>query len=110
VEQDIRLTEGESTVLGGLIEHDDNKAISGLPFLADIPGVRYFFSTEEKTQTEEEILIMLTPHIVRLPEVREAASSTPVAKEVLGPGARPFGPTEGLPPQLPQPPQPQPQQ
>jgi general secretion pathway protein D len=110
VEQDIRLTEGESTVLGGLIEHDDNKAISGLPFLADIPGVRYFFSTEEKTQTEEEILIMLTPHIVRLPEVREAASSTPVAKEVLGPGVRPFGPTEGLPPQLPQPPQPQPQQ
>ena len=103
VEQDIRLREGESTVLGGLIEHDDNRSISGLPFLADIPGVRYFFSTEEKTQMEEEILIMLTPHIVRLPEVREAASNTPVAKETFGPGPRPFALPGGVPPQPPQP-------
>jgi general secretion pathway protein D len=107
VEQDIRLREGESTVLGGLIEHDDSKAISGLPFLADIPGARYFFSTEEKTQMETEILIMLTPHIVRLPEVREAASNTPVAKEAFGPGPRPFALPEGAPPQRAQPPQPQ---
>jgi general secretion pathway protein D len=103
VEQDIRLREGESTVLGGLIEHDDSKTISGLPFLADIPGVRYFFSTEEKDQMETEILIMLTPHIVRLPEIREAASNTPVAKETLGPGPRPFALPEGAPPQPPQP-------
>jgi general secretion pathway protein D len=107
VEQDIRLREGESTVLGGLIEHDDSKAISGLPFLADIPGVRYFFSTEEKEQMETEILIMLTPHIVRLPEIREAASNTPVAKEAFGPGPRPFALPEGAPPQRAQPPQPQ---
>jgi general secretion pathway protein D len=104
VEQDIRLREGESTVLGGLIEHDDNKIVSGLPFLADIPGLRYFFSTEEKDQTEEEILIMLTPHIVRLPEVREAASNTPVAKENFGPaGPRTFPMTEGGTQQPPQP-------
>jgi len=108
VEQDIRLREGESTVLGGLIEHDDTKTISnGLPFLADVPGLRYLFSTEAKGQTEEEIVIMLTPHIVRLPETRESASITPVAKEVSGPGPRPFTVPEGGPPQLPQPPQPQ---
>jgi general secretion pathway protein D len=107
VEQDIRLREGESTVLGGLIEHDDTRTVSGLPFLADVPGLHYFFSTEAKGQMEEEVLIMLTPHIVRLPEVREAASNTPVVKEVFGPGPRPFGPTEGLPVQPPQPPQPQ---
>jgi type II secretory pathway component GspD/PulD (secretin) len=107
VEQDIRLREGESTVLGGLIEHDDSKSISGLPFLADVPGLRYLFSTEAKEQKEGEILIMLTPHIVRLPEIRESASITPVAKEVSGPGPRPFTVPEGGPPQLPQPPQPQ---
>jgi general secretion pathway protein D len=104
VEQDIRLREGESTVLGGLIEHDDTKTIAnGVPFLADIPGLRYFFSQEEKGQMEEEILIMLTPHIVRLPEIREAASNTPVAKEAFGPGPRPFALPEGAPPQPPQP-------
>jgi general secretion pathway protein D len=103
VEQDIRLREGESTVLGGLIEHDLSNTISGLPFLADIPVFRYLFSTEEKSQTDTEVLIMLTPHIVRLPEIREAASNTPVAKEAFGPGPRPFALPEGAPPQPPQP-------
>jgi general secretion pathway protein D len=103
VEQDIRLREGESTVLGGLIEHDDSKSISGLPGLGDIPGLRYFFSTEDKEWMETEVLIMLTPHIVRLPEAREAATNTPVAKEVQGPGPRPFNVPEGVP--QPQPPQ-----
>jgi general secretion pathway protein D len=104
VEQDIRLREGESTVLGGLIEHDDTRTVSGLPGLGDIPGLRYLFSTEAKGQMEEEVLIMLTPHIVRLPEVRESASNTPVAKETSGPGPtpRPFGPPEGVPVQPPQ--------
>ena len=90
-------------MLGGLIEHDDTKTISGLPFLADIPGVRYFFSTEAKGQMEEEVLIMLTPHIVRLPEIRESASNTPVTKEISGPGPRPFTVPQGVPPQPPQP-------
>jgi general secretion pathway protein D len=107
VEQDIRLQEGESSVLGGLIEHDLSNTISGLPFLADIPGFRYLFSTEDREQMETEVLIMLTPHIVRLPEIREAATNTPVANEPGGPGIRPFNVPEGVPNQPPQPPQPQ---
>lgn len=106
IEHDIRLKEGEVTLLGGLIERDDSKAVSGLPGLADIPGLRYFFSTEAKEQREQEVLIMLAPHIVRLPEVRQAASYTPVGKAPAGPGVRPFTIPEGIPqPQPPQQPQ-----
>jgi general secretion pathway protein D len=103
IEHDIRLQEGEVSLLGGLIERDDTKSVSGLPGLAQVPGLRYFFSNETKEQKETEILIMLTPRIVRLPEVRQA-SSTAVGKDTGGPGSRPFGPPGGIPPQ-PQPPQ-----
>jgi general secretion pathway protein D len=107
IEHDIRLKEGEVTLLGGLIERDDSRTVSGLPGFADIPGLRYFFSSENKDQREQEVLIMLTPHIVRLPEAREATGNTPVAKETFGQGPRPpFTVPEGIPqPQPPQQPQ-----
>ena len=105
IEHDIRLKEGEVSLLGGLIERNDTKSRSGLPGFGDVPGLRYLFSTENKEVRETEVLIMLTPHIVRLPEVRQAAGNTPVAKETGGPSPRPF-PTPGvIPPQPPQRPQ-----
>jgi general secretion pathway protein D len=107
IEHDIRLKEGEVSLLGGLIERDDLKEITGWPGLGEVPGLRYLFSTEQKHQTETEVLIMLTPHVVRLPEVRQSAATTPVGKDTGGPGPRPFPLPEGVPPQPPQPQQPQ---
>lgn len=104
IEHDIRLQEGEVSLLGGLIERDDTKTISGLPGLAQVPGLRYFFSQETKEAKETEVLIMLTPRIVRLPEVRQSVGATRVGKDVGGPGPRPFPVPGGVPPQ-PQPPQ-----
>jgi general secretion pathway protein D len=65
---DIRLKEGESSVLGGLITKSDTKQISGWPGLAHVPILRYFFSEDTKNSEDDEILIVLTPHIVRMPE------------------------------------------
>ncbi|MGH9859727.1 MAG: hypothetical protein ACRD5F_06855, partial [Candidatus Acidiferrales bacterium] len=70
IEHDIRLQEGEVNVLGGLIERSQTKAISGWPGLSKIPFLRYFFSTENIDEVESEVLIVLTPRIVRLPEIR----------------------------------------
>jgi general secretion pathway protein D len=103
IEHDIRLKEGEVSLLGGLIERDDTKSRTGLPGLGDIPGLGLLFSTESKEHRDTEVLIMLTPHIVRLPEVRQAASATPVGTEGIGRGPQPFIPPPGLP--QPQPPQ-----
>jgi general secretion pathway protein D len=68
IEQEIRLKEGESNFLGGLITRSDTKGINGWPGLAHIPFLRYFFSEDTATTEDDEILIILTPHIVRMPE------------------------------------------
>ena len=68
LEQEIRLKEGEANVLGGLITRTDTKQLQGWPGLAHIPLLRYFFSEDTHNTEDDEILIILTPHIVRMPE------------------------------------------
>lgn len=72
IEHDIRLKEGEVSILGGLFEHLDTKAISGWPGLARIPILRYLFSSESSDRQENEVLIVLVPRIVRLPALTQA--------------------------------------
>jgi general secretion pathway protein D len=68
IEHEIRLKEGESNVLGGLITRTDTKSLNGWPGFAHLPFFRYFFSEDQHQSEDDEILIILTPHIVRLPE------------------------------------------
>jgi general secretion pathway protein D len=68
IEQDIRLKEGEVNVLGGLFEKDDTRTLNGWPGLAKIPFMRYFFSDDRTDHQENEVLIVMTPRIVRIPE------------------------------------------
>jgi general secretion pathway protein D len=65
---DIRLKEGESSILGGLITKSDTKQINGWPGLAHVPTLRYFLSEDSRSSEDDEILVVLTPHIVRMPE------------------------------------------
>ncbi len=89
-EHDVRLKDGEVNVLAGFIEHTDTNNISGWPGLAKIPILRYLFSTNHTENEENEVLIVLTPHVVRMPEItaenlRNIASGTeanPQAREV----------------------------
>ena len=69
IEHDIRLKEGEVSVLGGLIERTDSKNINGIPGIGEVPLMRYFFSDNQTTVAEDETLIVLTPHILRLPSL-----------------------------------------
>jgi general secretion pathway protein D len=70
IEHDIRLQEGEVNILAGLIERSQTKSVEGWPGLSKIPFLRYFFSSESTDEVESEVLIVLTPRIVRLPEIR----------------------------------------
>jgi general secretion pathway protein D len=65
---EIRLKEGESSILGGLITKSDTKQLNGWPGLAHVPILRYLFSEDTRNSEDDEILIILTPHIVRMPE------------------------------------------
>src|SRR5271165_2279208 len=68
VEHDIRLKDGEAFILGGLIQRTDTKTLNGWPGLAKIPVIRYLFSTDSTDHQEDEVLIVMIPHIVRLPD------------------------------------------
>jgi general secretion pathway protein D len=87
IEHDIRLKDGEVNVLGGLIERTDSDVINGWPGLAKLPFFRYFFSNDTVDHQENEVLIVLIPHIVRLPSLtaenlRSIASGTDTNAEV----------------------------
>jgi general secretion pathway protein D len=71
VEHDIRLKEGEVNILGGILEQQDAKALSGIPGLAQIPILRYLFSSERTERQENEIVFVLVPHLVRGQELTE---------------------------------------
>jgi general secretion pathway protein D len=68
VEHDIRLGDGQAYILGGLIERTDTRTLNGWPGLAKIPVIRYLFSNDNVEHEEDEVIIMVIPHIVRLPE------------------------------------------
>src|SRR5256885_13751167 len=72
IEHDIRLKEGEVSILGGLVQRTDSKTLEGWPGLAKLPLLRYLFSHNKTEHQEDEVLIVLTPRIVRLPEWTKA--------------------------------------
>ncbi len=72
VAHDIRIQEGETSVMGGLLDQQLRLTKSGVPLLGDIPILGHLFSSQRTETTENEILIVLIPHIVRLPEIKMA--------------------------------------
>jgi general secretion pathway protein D len=72
IEHDIRLKEGEVSILGGLVQRTDSKILEGWPGLAKLPLLRYLFSHDKTDHQEDEVLIVLTPRIVRIPEWTKA--------------------------------------
>jgi general secretion pathway protein D len=65
IEETIRLKEGESNILGGLLQEQDNLTVSGTPGLGEIPWLKYLFSTQQHEVQHEEIVFLITPHLVR---------------------------------------------
>ncbi|MHB8525812.1 MAG: cohesin domain-containing protein, partial [Candidatus Acidiferrales bacterium] len=69
IDHDIRLHDGEVNILGGLITRSETKSLSGWPGVAHIPFLRYFFSSTDNKIEDDEVLIALTPHVVRMPSI-----------------------------------------
>lgn len=69
IDHEIRLNEGEVSILGGLAERSQTKSVSGWPFLSRLPLLRYLFSGEDVNNSENEVLIVITPRLVRMRDV-----------------------------------------
>jgi len=72
IEDDIRLKEGEVSVLGGLVQRGESKTLNGWPGLAKLPLLHYLFADSKNQVQEDEVLIVLTPRILRIPEWTKA--------------------------------------
>jgi len=62
----IRLRDGETNMLAGLIRDDERESLAGIPGLSDIPLVGRLFSHTQKTTDQTDIILTLTPHIIRV--------------------------------------------
>jgi general secretion pathway protein D len=65
VDQVIRLREGEASILGGIQEKQDQVSWSGIPGLSSIPILRYLFGSKDHTITDDELVFVVVPHVVR---------------------------------------------
>ena len=57
--------DGQTTVIGGLSKETTTNAESGVPWLMDIPLLGYLFKSKGKSKNMEEVLIFITPHILK---------------------------------------------
>ena len=68
----LRLRDGESNLLAGLVKDNTTKNVQGFPGAINVPVLKQLFSGNSETSDQTDIIILLTPHIVRGSEVTEA--------------------------------------
>jgi general secretion pathway protein D len=68
----IRLKDGQTNMLAGLIRDEERTVLAGVPGLIDIPLVGRLFARNRKESTQTDIILTLTPHILRTLQVTEA--------------------------------------
>ncbi len=71
ISTEIRLEDGETSMLAGLIRRENDKSYSGLPGLGEIPFLRRLFGNTATKKTSTDVLVLLTPHIIRMPNITE---------------------------------------
>ena len=65
VQTTLRLRDGESNLLAGLLREEDRRSLRGIPGLARLPIIRNLLSSNEDTIRQTDIIMLLTPRIVR---------------------------------------------
>ena len=68
----IRLRDGETNMLAGLIRDDERLIRAGIPGLSDLPLLGGLFTNQRRQTQETDILLTITPHIVRVLELSES--------------------------------------
>jgi general secretion pathway protein D len=69
VVHDIRVREGEVSLLGGLMNQQDSQTLTGIPGLANIPFLWRFFTANSNDRSSGELMTAMVPHILRRPEI-----------------------------------------
>lgn len=71
----VTMTDGSTVVIGGLIDSSEQKNVTKIPLLGDIPIIGEFFKYTSKTKDKQELIILVTPHIVKMADSSRARMS-----------------------------------
>jgi type II secretory pathway component GspD/PulD (secretin) len=68
----ILLKNGEQAAVAGMITKSDEKSLNGLPLFSGIPGFNVLTGESSKQEEDDELLILITPHVLLDPERPES--------------------------------------
>lgn len=74
--------DGETIVLGGVFHDTITKGVDKVPLLGDIPGIKHLFSKESERHQKRELVIFVTPHILKQGERMEMAKKEKHFKQI----------------------------
>jgi len=78
---ELRVEDGQSIVIGGLVNEYSSKTVNKTPLLGDLPLVGFAFRREETRNNRNEVVIIITPHIIREGEVAVDAGEKPAEND-----------------------------
>ena len=67
-ETEVMVRDGATVIIGGLMKDDFTETVTKVPLLGDVPLVGKFFQSSSKTKEKTELMVFLTPHVIRTPE------------------------------------------
>ncbi len=62
--KNIRIKDGDTLVIAGMMKESESKSVSKIPFLGDIPGLGTFFRSSSTEKSKTELVILITPKII----------------------------------------------
>ena len=84
IKTEVELADGQSFVVGGLLDNTETESFQKIPFIGDIPFIGKFFQSMQRTKTNTELIVIVTPEIVApigagsaLPELKYPVSFLP---------------------------------
>ena len=82
-ETNIRLDDGETFAIGGLIQDDIIESVTKVPFLGDIPILGHLFKSRNTQNIKSELIIFITPHIVKEDKIVETIQENLKSREII---------------------------
>jgi len=83
VKTEVELGDGQSFVVGGLLDNHENETFQKIPFIGDIPFIGKFFQSMQRTKTNTELIVIVTPEIVSPIEAGTAPPSLKYPEKFL---------------------------
>ncbi len=87
VKTEIELADGQSFAIGGLLDNRDTESYEKIPFLGDIPILGKLFQSWQKTRTNTELIVLVTPEVVSPIQTAEALPELKYPTKFLEPNS-----------------------